>query len=396
MGVELPSKNKLPVDLLDQRLTKALDCAQQISKFIATIPLDPSTLTNWSPSMKPLVQATRRLNQTEAVQGCMADSSGLTAKVPLFKNSFTDLRMSIRSFGQYWDKGYKAFYIAGPEKDVGYLLRVVNVYSVGEDDPIFVVLYGKRKVASDDDAFMRFLDHYQDVQGNIVHAKATKEEQNMLLKLLDMNSKRLVPEYDTPRIPVEKEFKISFLLPICPLSQGDIGTLTHDTGCVICGTTTKTECSRCHSVRYCSRECQSSDWKDHKPRCKSVTDGTWTTLNFASVAPGWFYWTVNRYDTLHSLKDKNNIKEGTLEPPPNLRGENVFLVKIQINGFDLLIYDRKKKLEVHVLRSGDPKGYAAVEKACSGKPKIYRWAKRVGDHQLSVCLDIAPQEDIPW
>jgi hypothetical protein len=29
-------------------------------------------------------------------------------------------------------------------------------------------------------------------------------------------------------------------------------------------------CSRCHAVRYCSRECQRTDWKAHKPECTAA------------------------------------------------------------------------------------------------------------------------------
>jgi hypothetical protein len=29
-------------------------------------------------------------------------------------------------------------------------------------------------------------------------------------------------------------------------------------------------CSRCHAVRYCSRECQRTDWKAHKPLCTAA------------------------------------------------------------------------------------------------------------------------------
>lgn len=37
--------------------------------------------------------------------------------------------------------------------------------------------------------------------------------------------------------------------------------------CSICKSFTKTRCKRCKSIRYCSRECQKSDWKHHKPDC---------------------------------------------------------------------------------------------------------------------------------
>ena len=30
------------------------------------------------------------------------------------------------------------------------------------------------------------------------------------------------------------------------------------------------KCSRCLSVFYCSAECQTRDWKEHKPRCRRI------------------------------------------------------------------------------------------------------------------------------
>jgi ankyrin repeat protein len=37
------------------------------------------------------------------------------------------------------------------------------------------------------------------------------------------------------------------------------------------GATGMRRCSKCKSVRYCSRECQQSDWKQHKLQCKKVS-----------------------------------------------------------------------------------------------------------------------------
>lgn len=41
--------------------------------------------------------------------------------------------------------------------------------------------------------------------------------------------------------------------------------------CGFCGAEKKnlSKCSRCKSVFYCSKECQKSHWKAHKPNCKS-------------------------------------------------------------------------------------------------------------------------------
>jgi len=41
--------------------------------------------------------------------------------------------------------------------------------------------------------------------------------------------------------------------------------------CTICLTPNATKvCSKCKTKRYCSKECQSLDWKQHKPLCGSV------------------------------------------------------------------------------------------------------------------------------
>lgn len=37
--------------------------------------------------------------------------------------------------------------------------------------------------------------------------------------------------------------------------------------CAKCGKYATDRCSRCNIARYCSRECQKEDWKEHKKRC---------------------------------------------------------------------------------------------------------------------------------
>lgn len=44
-----------------------------------------------------------------------------------------------------------------------------------------------------------------------------------------------------------------------------IGLLPHS--CHICGKPAQNFCSRCRSVKYCSSECQMTDWKSHKLKC---------------------------------------------------------------------------------------------------------------------------------
>lgn len=43
--------------------------------------------------------------------------------------------------------------------------------------------------------------------------------------------------------------------------------------CPSCGKPGKFLCSRCKSVRYCSKECQKAHWKEHKKVCKAPEEG---------------------------------------------------------------------------------------------------------------------------
>lgn len=37
-----------------------------------------------------------------------------------------------------------------------------------------------------------------------------------------------------------------------------------------CSNPSKFRCSHCKVISYCTKECQKSDWKDHKPTCKDI------------------------------------------------------------------------------------------------------------------------------
>ncbi|KAH8674471.1 hypothetical protein BGZ60DRAFT_404089 [Tricladium varicosporioides] len=41
--------------------------------------------------------------------------------------------------------------------------------------------------------------------------------------------------------------------------------------CIICNSSNAKSCSSCHSISYCSLECQKSDWPLHKTICKTFT-----------------------------------------------------------------------------------------------------------------------------
>ena len=81
---------------------------------------------------------------------------------------------------------------------------------------------------------------------------ASPLEAKLILKLLEVNSKLLSPHYQPPRDKSEEEFKLSILLPIGPLGFYELGRLSNDPGCAVCGKERKSRCSQCQSVSYCS------------------------------------------------------------------------------------------------------------------------------------------------
>ena len=81
-------------------------------------------------------------------------------------------------------------------------------------------------------------------------------EAKLLMKILKLNAKLLPPDVEQKlggrKSPGEQDFKFSFLLPISPLTQNDVGRLNLDLGCAQCGEKSVKRCSLCQSVRYCS------------------------------------------------------------------------------------------------------------------------------------------------
>lgn len=68
----------------------------------------------------------------------------------------------------------------------------------------------------------------------------------------------------------------------------------------------------------------------------------------------------------------------------------------------VMIYDRQCSFKVFFGESENPSAYAEIQAEMRGPRggyegmKMYRWAKRTGDWELSVCLDRVPETGIKW
>ena len=132
-------------------------------------------------------------------------------------------------------------------------MQIVGVYKLNSETPLLLVLYSANSKSTALTAVHWVLEQPKKADGsgafgNII---ATDLEQRVLLKTLDHNTKYLASDYQPKRTKLERDFKLSFLLPIAPLSQQDLGKLHSDLGCVVCGERSAKRCSQCQSAAYC-------------------------------------------------------------------------------------------------------------------------------------------------
>jgi hypothetical protein len=125
---------------------------------------------------------------------------------------------------------------------------------VKDECPVFVVIYKKIKKSSDS-TLRKVVGSIFTAQIAAGNMSTTPLERDMLAKLLLLNSKRLSSDHNPERRKNEDSFRLSFLLPLGPISMQDLGKLTNTSGCAVCGDTHKAlrRCADCQSISYCSQ-----------------------------------------------------------------------------------------------------------------------------------------------
>ena len=313
--------------------------------------------------------------------------------------------------------------------------KILNVLEVNDKTPALVVLYRY----FDKSSAMSGANWVKDqVATNppelgkvILNVNATPIEQRLLVKLLKLNASMVPPDYEVERRPGEEAFKISVLLPLGPLEYTALSKLNANQGCPVCGKRAASRCAGCHSVSYCGQGthffrpghlsaslilmrtfnvavCQRADWPEHKITCRSLKGGTWRTVHLRSSVPGTdakYMAHINHHTSVSlGLERGTTIRpaDGSAPPPPNAYEDRPFLVKLQIGlsgvgqGANMMLYDRKRTAHAFVHQDDDATAFAELVKEMEGPRgghgglKMYRWARRVGDWELSVCLDRAP------
>lgn len=130
------------------------------------------------------------------------------------------------------------------------------------------------------------------------------------------------------------------------------------------------------------------------------------TADFRAIAESLKQVTNVRFGRDLTYRGKDDLDCGP--PSPNIHSDVAFLIKIQVplgskqDNPDnaIMIYDRRRSFDAYVLQKVEPQKYSLIEYVVRNKGinglKMYRWAKRTVDWQLSICLDREPSDDIQW
>ncbi|KIN98292.1 hypothetical protein M404DRAFT_1005434 [Pisolithus tinctorius Marx 270] len=129
------------------------------------------------------------------------------------------------------------------------------------------------------------------------------------------------------------------------------------------------QCARCHTVRYCSVECQRAHWSTHRPNCHAFSPSTTVTLKPQ------FYDDTVAYSTADfargylglSRSGKSAERPGTqMLSPENRR----MIIKIQVplsSTTGLLIYNRQRDFTCIVHRNTGPEAYDTIAQTVRSK-----------------------------
>ncbi|KAG8976312.1 hypothetical protein FRC05_004228 [Tulasnella sp. 425] len=382
MGVELPSDTTMTTEVLQERLEKAIDAAQYIHTFIPAKKneLDVASLAKWSRSDGTVQFTVDRTSWKDAVESARsAFMGGFDDSVPKARDAFVAWKYLLNLLGEAYDAGRGGILLVDGATESAVLIKIHEVRAINNRTPILLVHF-RHAIDTTGIGFNFGPDQQQrdDIQAHFF----VRPAQYLALRVLETNAKRIPPSY----APVDPGLKLSFLLPVGGIGASETGKLARN---------------------------NTKDWKTHKRSCKKLDGAAWETFPIDTSGP---FSHMSRPPTKFSTRDPIGIhptlhpiqggRNTAKIPPMKKASTEPFLLKIQDNNTPwLMIYDRSRELDAFFKREeSDATGkWGKVRRVMEEKGiklglnmKIYCWAKRTGDRELSVALDCVPEQDVPW
>lgn len=162
------------------------------------------------------------------------------------------------------------------------------------------------------------------------------------------------------------------------------------------------------------------DWRSHKAVCRPLAKASWEKLKvcdqsqspFMGSEPG-ILASINHLSPMqHSGVTYIEENNGDVNPPPNTHASSPFLVKMQMGTICykgmtrfrcfLGFYDELRTITVNSLREEcDPELWEKLDSTLArlgslDGVKLFVWARRTGEWELSVTLDPLPVQNFPW
>ncbi|KAI6026975.1 ankyrin [Pisolithus marmoratus] len=134
--------------------------------------------------------------------------------------------------------------------------------------------------------------------------------------------------------------------------------------CGNCGTEQSglRQCARCHTVRYCSVECQRSHWPTHRPNCHAFSPSTTVTLKPQ------FYDNTVAFSSADLARNHFGLSRGTksterpgIQVPSSENRRMIIKIQVPVSStIGLLIYNRQRDFSCIVHRNTGPEAYDTV------------------------------------
>ncbi|KAH6903064.1 hypothetical protein BKA70DRAFT_1567012 [Coprinopsis sp. MPI-PUGE-AT-0042] len=417
MKLGLPRTSKMSIDTLSKRLKDGLNASQRTGELIPGDFLDPGQLATW-----PSLDSEQLGRQIAVMQQSVkaAFDRQLNQGLPRTpEQTFEELQDVVLFVGLQFGAGVSNLVLSDKDlDDWAVVVRVFSVHAANEDTPVFVLSY--RIIHSIPKKTLK--QQIAEVFTSETTRRATVSElgRRAFLRLLGWNAKLLVPQYqpegEAQAKYAKKKWKISFAVPLGPIPMEEVGRLTSEAGCDVCGRSSNanSRCTQCLAAVYCSSECQTRDWPSHKDVCTSLQQGTWTEINLGEnpSAPmdglpgGLFVQRMNVHESWQGSSTSNPTRIGGEDGqgpdiPKDIHGKKAFLVKFQVGlgggrPNHMMMYDRKRSFTVFWKRSGDPDAFKVGEQAMDGELKMFRWAIRTGPRTMKICFDQPPRDTPSW
>ncbi|KZV87520.1 hypothetical protein EXIGLDRAFT_652113 [Exidia glandulosa HHB12029] len=180
--------------------------------------------------------------------------------------------------------------------------------------------------------------------------------------------------------------------------------------CDFCGTKNVhlSLCARCHTSRYCSKDCQRNAWKSHKPACISFSGPATLTLKPTYLPEDMHASLLSTASLVRGeLGDKSSAKSSrTVKPASKMKitYPKPMVVKIQapfgasMTTGSMLVYDKRRDFVANLEPSGGRDAYVALRKIIAEKGvaaglKAYFAAELVSKDELVVKTEVLSPQD---